>query len=232
VVRIGRWATWVSCGVLTVAGCKDAAGPAVPEEDFSLKVQNEIQQNGVDPAGAQVAVRFSVSLPGDVSPTDVSKIQLVDILWPNNYVRTPILSGFQPDGDSLTATRLLPDRTEGLPAGTYTLEVLFQDGQQISDRVYCDGNMLGSPVVQSLTKDSASLQIAVGMPNQELHWTMYLERVQPAPDSVLVTLPGGFGGFGTLRAAFDYDFQPDEAYALVMELENLCNHRVVRIPLQ
>lgn len=231
-VRIGRLVTWVSCGVLTVAGCRDAAGPAVPEEDFSFKVQNEIQQTGSDPTDAQVAVRFSVSLPGDVPPTDVAKIQQVDILWPNNYVRTPIVSGFQPDGDSLVATRLLPDRTEGLPAGNYTLEVLFQDGQQISDFVYCDGVVLGAPTVQSLTMDSASLQIAVGMPNQQLHWSMDLVRVQPAPDSVVLTLPGAFGGGGTLRAVFDYDFQPDEAYALVVELENRCNHRTVRIPLQ
>jgi hypothetical protein len=61
---------------------------------------------------------------------------------------------------------------------------------------------------------------------------MYLERVQPPPDTVLLSLPGDTAtGNDHMTEAFDYAFQPDEAYALVMDMENTCNHREVRIPI-
>ncbi|HKJ92354.1 MAG TPA: hypothetical protein VJ957_04255 [Longimicrobiales bacterium] len=227
--RIATW--WVLWVPLLLVGCKDAAGPAVPSQKFSFKAQNEIQQVGTDAASAQVAVRFSVSLRGDVDRADIAKIQQVDILWPNNYVRTPILSGFQPDGDSLTATRLLTDRTEGLPMGTYTLEVLCQDGQQIEDWQYCSGNLLSPPTINDLTTDSSSVYLAWNPPYQPHRWRLYIDRVQPAPTTTVTEDNQGTANGGSIRAAFDYDFQPDEAYNLVMEMEDACNLRVIRFPI-
>lgn len=223
-------ARWVLCVSLVVAGCGDAAGPAVPKEDFSFKVQNEIQQAGANPANAQVAVRFSVSVPGDVPSADLAKIQEIDVLWPNNYVRTPILSGFQADGDSLTATRLLADRTDGLVEGSYTLEVQFTDGKQVTDQQYCDGRLLDPPTIDVLVADSAGVSIRWHAPSGFHYWSLYLERLQPAPATVLLTAVSGSASGGSMGAGFDYDFQPDETYALVMDLENTCNHREIRFP--
>jgi hypothetical protein len=122
----------VGASALALAGCRSATAPVppVPEKVFSFEARNEIQQTGADPVdagNAQVGVMFSVSLPDSVSPADLAKIQQVDVLWPNKYVRTPILGGFQVNGDSLTASQLLADRTDGLPKGFYTLEVQFTD---------------------------------------------------------------------------------------------------------
>jgi hypothetical protein len=216
--------------VLALAGCKDAAGPAVPKEDFSFKVQNEIQQTGTSPDSAQLAVRFSVSVPGDVPTADLSKIQQVDILWPNKYVRTPILSGFQADGDSLTATRILVDRTDGLLQGVYTLEVFFIDGQQITDTRYCDGNLLAAPTIDELVIDSTSVYMAWQPPSQYHRWHLYLKRVQPAPEEVVTDGVAGAGSGSRFKASFDFAFQPGATYVLIMEMENDCNHRVISLP--
>ncbi|MEJ2679267.1 MAG: hypothetical protein P8174_09375 [Gemmatimonadota bacterium] len=206
-------------GALALAGCKSATAPVppVPEKAFSFRAWNEIQQTGVDPidgANAQVAAAFSVSLPDDVSPADLAKIQQVD-------------------GDSLTASQLLTDRTDGLPKGTYTLEVQFTDGQQITKTQFCDGALLMQPGVNSFTVDSTSLQITwwiLPAGGQTHTWRMYLERVQPAPATVVLSLPGDTATDNDyVTEAFDYAFQPDEAYALVLDMENDCNHREVRI---
>jgi hypothetical protein len=230
----------VGASALALAGCRSATAPVppVPEKVFSFEARNEIQQTGADPVdagNAQVGVMFSVSLPDSVSPADLAKIQQVDVLWPNKYVRTPILGGFQVNGDSLTASQLLADRTDGLPKGFYTLEVQFTDGQKITKTQYCDGALLMGPDIQSFTVDSTGLQLAwwiLPITGQTHTWRMYLERVQPPPDTVLLSLPGDTAtGNDHMTEAFDYAFQPDEAYALVMDMENTCNHREVRIPI-
>ncbi len=189
----------------------------------------------MDGANAQVAAAFSVSLPDTVSPTDLAKIQQVDVLWPNNYVRTPIPGGFQVNGDSLTASQLLTDRTDGLPKGPYTLEVQFTDGQKITKTQYCDGALLVQPAVNSFTVDSTGLQITwwiLPVGGQTHTWRMYLERVQPAPATVVLSLPGDTATDNDhMTESSDYAFQPDEAYVLVLDMENDCNHREVRIPI-
>lgn len=217
--------------VLALAGCKSAVGPAVPAADFSFKAQNDITQTTIDGSSSQVAVRFTVSLPGDVDPADLAKIQSVDVLWPNNYIRTPILGAFEAEGDSLTATQLLTDRTDGLAQGIYTLEVTFVDGQTVTAQRLCDGAILSAPTISVLDVDSAGVSIHWRAPPVYHAWEIYLERTQPAPTTVVMPPITGSATGGTMGAGFDYAFQPDEAYDLVMEMENACNHRLIDLPI-
>jgi hypothetical protein len=217
--------------VLALAGCKGVMKPAVPASEFSLEAQNEITQTTIDGSNSQVAVRFTVSLPGNVPPADLAKIESMAVLWPDDNTRTPILGAFEAEGDSLRATQLLSDRPDGLSKGSYMLEVTFVDGQTTTIQTLCDGTILSAPAITVLNVDSTSVNMQWYAPPVYHMWEIYLERTQPAPTTVVVPPTTGTADGGSMQVGFNYAFQPDEAYDLVMELENTCNHRVIDLPI-